>query len=392
MNAADRGPVGWVERSETHHGHFHEASPSDGFRFAQPILRGCEPISGLVLRRRAAPSRRTATDSAPAAGLPASPERAIGLGCGLRARGRPSRRALGALLRTRSEIVSQAPQGTNNTLPVLKPFRLCATTRRLSHAPLTATHGGLLLLALALATGAGEAQAGPGAPSVFATLLRWTPLLAQGFALNIAMSFLAMAIGTALGLMLGLGLISLVRPVQAAAWLVTQFFRNAPWLVLLFYCILLMPFELNIGGATVPLPGWAKATAGLALPVMANVAELVRGAVQSIPAGQWEAAEALAFTRLQTLRLVILPQCVKRMTPPWMNLYAIVVVATPLTSIVGVSEAMTLTGDVLSSEGRTELLVPMYLYLLMWFFIYCYPIARATAALERRFQVSQKVS
>jgi polar amino acid transport system permease protein len=49
---------------------------------------------------------------------------------------------------------------------------------------------------------------------------------------------------------------------------------------------------------------------------------------------------------------------------------------------------MTLTGDALSSEGRAELLVPMYLYLLAWFFIYCYPIARATVALERRFQVS----
>jgi polar amino acid transport system permease protein len=150
---------------------------------------------------------------------------------------------------------------------------------------------------------------------------------------------------------------------------------------------MLMPFEVRIGDTIVPLPGWAKATAGLALPVMANVAELVRGAVNSIPSGQWEAAETLAFTRLQTLRLVILPQCVKRMTPPWMNLYAIVVVATPLTSIVGVGEAMTLTGDVLSSEGRTELLVPMYLYLLTWFFIYCYPIARATLALERRFAV-----
>jgi polar amino acid transport system permease protein len=48
---------------------------------------------------------------------------------------------------------------------------------------------------------------------------------------------------------------------------------------------------------------------------------------------------------------------------------------------------MTLTGDVLAAESRTELLVPMYLYLLFWFFAYCYPIARATVALERRFQV-----
>ena len=196
-----------------------------------------------------------------------------------------------------------------------------------------------------------------------------------------------MAIGTVLGVPLGLGQVSLHAPVRGASWFVTQFFRNSPWLVLLFYCMLLMPFEVRIGGTIVPLPGWLKSTIGLSLPVMANVAELVRGAVRSIPYGQWEAAEAMAFTRMQTLRMVILPQCIKRMTPPWMNLYAILTVATPLASVVGVSEAMTLTGDILASEGRTELLVPMYLYLLLWFFLYCYPIARATLALERRFQV-----
>jgi len=278
-------------------------------------------------------------------------------------------------------------QGSAGPLPVLKPFRLGAISAASPGSPLTARTGALLIIALALSVGIGEAQAAPGTPSILATILKWTPLLAQGFALNITMSFLAMAIGTVLGLALGLGLISVIPPVRASSWLVTQFFRNAPWLVLLFYCILLMPFDVRIGGIIVPLPGWAKSTAGLTLPVMANVAELVRGAVQSIPAGQWEASEALAFSRLQTLRLVILPQCVKRMTPPWMNLYALVVVGTPLASIVGVNEAMTLTGDVLSAEGRTELLVPMYLYLLTWFFAYCYPIARATVALERRFQV-----
>jgi polar amino acid transport system permease protein len=270
-------------------------------------------------------------------------------------------------------------------LPVLKPFRLPAAPRL--GLPFNAQHGFLLIAALALAVFIGEAEAGPGIPSITATLIKWTPLLARGFALNIVMSVLAMAIGTVLGLAVGLGLISLLWPVRASSWLVTQFFRNAPWLALLFYCVLLMPFEVRIGGVIVPLPGWLKATAGLALPVMANVAELVRGAIQSIPSGQWEAAEALALSRAQTLRLVILPQCVKRMMPPWMNLYAIVVVATPLTSIVGVSEAMTLTGDILSSEGRSDLLVPMYLYLLTWFFLYCYPIARATVAVERRFAV-----
>jgi polar amino acid transport system permease protein len=270
-------------------------------------------------------------------------------------------------------------------LPVLKPFRLRSTEA--PALPLGPQHAAVLAVALAIAVGIGEAAAAPAAPSIFATLLKWTPLLAQGFALNIAMSFLAMAIGTAFGVALGLGLISLLRPVRGGARFVTEFFRNAPWLVLLFYCMLLLPFEIRIGDVIVPLPGWMKSTVGLSLAVMANVAELVRGAVNSIPFGQWEAAEALAFTRAQTLRMVILPQCVKRMTPPWMNLYAILTVGTALTSVVGVSEAMTLTGDILASENRSELLVPMYLYLLLWFFVYCYPIARATTALERRFQV-----
>jgi polar amino acid transport system permease protein len=270
--------------------------------------------------------------------------------------------------------------------PVLRPFRLEAGAGASGWRP-RRRHAAVLAVALALSIGIGEAYAAPGAPSILATLVKWTPLLAAGFLLNITISFIAMAIGTVLGTFLGLMQISLHRPLRGLAWALTQFFRNAPWLVLLFYCMLLLPFEVRLGQAIVPLPAWLKATFGLSLAVMANVSELVRGAVLSIPFGQWESAEALAFTRRQTLWQIILPQCVKRMLPPWMNLYAILVVGTALASIVGVNEAMTLTGDVLAAENRTELLVPMYLYLLLWFFAYCYPIARATVSLERRFQV-----
>jgi polar amino acid transport system permease protein len=270
-------------------------------------------------------------------------------------------------------------------LPVLLPLKRPAP----ASAPplLQGRHGVWLALALGLAVTVGEAHAGPGEDSIVAAILKWTPLLGQGFALNVAMSFFAMAIGTAAGTLLGLCSISLMPPVRTSSWLVTQIFRNAPWLVLLFYCMLLLPFEVRIGSVVIPLPGWLKATFGLSLPVMANMSEIVRGAVLSIPFGQWESAESLAFTRRQTLWMIILPQCVKRMLPPWMNLYAILVVGTPLCSIVGVNEAMTLTNDALAAEARRELLVPMYLYLLLWFFLYCYPIALWTSALERKFAV-----
>jgi polar amino acid transport system permease protein len=245
---------------------------------------------------------------------------------------------------------------------------------------------------------AGEAWAqlvaGGERPGILATLWRWTPLILfgpprefGGFALNILVSFLAMAIGTVTGLALGLGLISKFAPVRSVSWAITQFFRNSPWLVLLFFVMLLTPFQFRIGGVTIPFPAWFKATIGLALPIMANIAEIVRGAVNSIPTAQWESAESLAFSRLQTLWRIILPQCVKRMIPPWMNWYAILTMATPLISIVGVNDAMTLTQDALASEQRTELLMPMYAMLLLFFFVYCYPIARWTIRLERKYAV-----
>jgi polar amino acid transport system permease protein len=250
-------------------------------------------------------------------------------------------------------------------------------------------HGVALLLLLAAGCGIAEAQAGPDDPSILATLWKWTPLLLRGFVFNLAISAMAMAGGTVLGMLLGFAQSSLLRPVRSGAWVVTQFFRNAPWLVLLFYCMFLLPFQVTVFGVTIQIPDWIKATFGLALPVMANVSEILRGAVQSIPTAQWESAASLAFTRRQTMWMIILPQCIKRMLPPWMNLYAILTMSTVLTSIVGVAEIMTLTGRVLSAENRPGLLLSFYSFVLLLFFIYCYPIARWTVRLEARYAVDR---
>lgn len=283
----------------------------------------------------------------------------------------------------------------NAAFPVLLP-----AAKRLARRAAKERQGGLLtlrvdtrlLLALiglfCLGIGVAEAQAlAAGQESVLSAILKWTPLISRGFALNIAISFVAMGIGTLLGLFLGLAQISLLPPVRFGSWAMTQFFRNAPWLVLLFYCIFVLPFRVTVFGQNYDVPNWLRATFGLTLPVMANVSEIVRGAIQSIPKGQWEAAESLGYTRGRTLREIILPQCIKRMLPPWMNLYAILIMSTPLASIVGVEEAMTLTRGALNAERRGDLLIPMYGALLLAFFIYCWPIAKVTQMLERRYQV-----
>ena len=292
---------------------------------------------------------------------------------------------------------------TPTDLPVLKPFLVAGSKTWSMETFGTITADRRILIACAiflmawLSVDVVYAQLqSDSSQSAFATLVKWTPLMLLGppgvlggFVLNIVVSFIAMALGTFMGLWLGLGQISLNPIVRRSSWAITQLFRNSPWLVLLFYIMLLMPFRVTIGGVDFDIPGWWKAAFALSLPIMANISEIVRGAIASIPTGQWESAESLAFSRTQTIWQIILPQCVKRMLPPWMNWYCILTMSTPLVSILGVSDGMSLTQDALAAEGRSEFLIPMYLWLMSWFFIYSYPIAKFTRRLEHRFAVNE---
>jgi polar amino acid transport system permease protein len=224
--------------------------------------------------------------------------------------------------------------------------------------------------------------------SAIEVLWRWAPLLLWGFSFNLLISAAAMTIGTSAGLLLGLAHMSRVSVIRIFAKFITEIFRNSPWLVLLFACILLLPFEIHMFGLRIPFPDWAKAIFGFSLPIMANMAEMVRGAVLSVPTTQWESAESLGYSRYQSYFHVILPQCIKRMLPPWMNLYSLVTMSTVNASVVGVSEILTLVSQAQSAEGsRPELLAPFYCFVLICFFVYCYPIGKWTQYLERKYQV-----
>ena len=223
----------------------------------------------------------------------------------------------------------------------------------------------------------------------FQAFLKWVPLLVKsGFVLNIIISFFAMMIGTGMGVVLGLAQVSQYKIVRIIAGSVTQLFRNIPWLVLLFIIMLTFPFEIETDDKIYKIPDWTKAVFGFSLPIMANISEIVRGAVKSVPLGQWEAAESLAFSRQKTFWQIILPQCYKRMIPPWMNWYAILSMATPLVSLLGVEEIITISRQAMEAENNNpELLIPFYSFALLIFFAYCYPIARWTIALEKRYAV-----
>lgn len=223
------------------------------------------------------------------------------------------------------------------------------------------------------------------ATDALTTLWHWAPSLALGLLQNIQISVGAIAIGSLLGLLVGGLALSPLAPLRVLARLWVQVFRNAPWLVLLYFTSYVFPFEVHIGGTWLAFPDWLKVTVGLALPASANVAEIFRGAVASIPATQWEAARSLAFSRGQIFRSIILPQCLKRMLPPWMNLHAVVTMGTALASLVGVHDLIDSAQIAANTVNQTHFTVLVYASVLVLFFLYCYPISRLTQRLERRY-------
>ena len=305
-----------------------------------------------------------------------------------------------------NNLISGADGAKTTDLPVLLPLAAQARkaafierregTYRLNMQP---HHLFWVAVIFILAAASAQAATPEGLISPMAALFKWMPFILwgpegqlTGFALNLIISLFAMILGTVAGAALGLMQVSLLLPVRQGSWIVTQFFRNSPWLVLLFTIMLLFPFEIDLNSigidVVIPIPDWVKAVIGFSLPIMANISEVVRGAVVSLPSGQWESAESLAFTRRQTMWMIILPQCVKRMIPPWINWYCILAMSTPICSIMGVEESVTFTSQALNAEGdRPEMIPVFYSFLMVIHFVYTYPIARWSIRLEKQFAV-----
>ena len=124
------------------------------------------------------------------------------------------------------------------------------------------------------------------------------------------------------------------------------------------------------------------------MPASAYVAEITRGAILSIPTTQWEAAKGLGFARSEALRWIILPQCLRRSLPPWMNVAASITMGTALASLVGVHELLHAATDASTAVRRLDFTIIAYLVVMAAFFLLCYPISRLTRRLEGRFKAA----
>lgn len=226
------------------------------------------------------------------------------------------------------------------------------------------------------------------APGVTALLIKWTPLLFKGFLMNIYLSVVPMSIGILIGSIVGALQLSKNKFISRSAMSITLMLRNVPWLAVVFLCVYLIPHRQYIAGYEIIIADSTKAVLAFSLVMIGYVSEVVRGAILSIDQGQFDAAKSLGLNNYQMNRLVIFPQCVKRSLPPLINIYTILLTSTVLASVIGVPEILTFTSDITAVDDSPTFFVPLYLYVLIWFFVFCYPITRYSKYLETKTDFS----
>lgn len=202
---------------------------------------------------------------------------------------------------------------------------------------------------------------------------RWT--LWSGLLTTLEIAAVVIVIGTIAGVLVGLGLCYGHVVVRMALRVYVDVVRGVPALVLIFFSfygtsLLGLEFSAFVAGV-VALGGFAAA----------HIGELTRGAVQSIPQAQTDAAKSIGLGFWGRLTYAILPQALRRMLPAWVNISAEMVKGSTLLSLIGVLDLLLATQQAIA---RTFLIIEFYTALLAVFFVINFSISRVGAAVERR--------
>jgi polar amino acid transport system permease protein len=188
---------------------------------------------------------------------------------------------------------------------------------------------------------------------------------------------------TLIGLVLGTLLTIDFKPLRALLRVYIEIFRGLPIIVTMFLIFFAFPRVVHI----TPLAAFQAATVALILWGSAQVAETTRGAVQSIPREQHEAAAALGFGWVGRHAFVILPQAVRRLLPPLIGLLVNIIQNTTIASLIGVSEVLETatrsTERLLFGTGSSHVFA-IYTFVLAVFFAISFPLTRLAAFLEKR--------
>ncbi|RAM74445.1 glutamine ABC transporter permease [Pseudomonas putida] len=215
------------------------------------------------------------------------------------------------------------------------------------------------------------------ASSASELLLQALPQLAGGAAQTLAISALGILFATLGGVLYGVLATLGNRALNIALQVYLELFRAIPVLVWLYLVFFGLPIFLALS-----IPSFWCAVLVLGLWGASEVGEVVRGALRSLPRGQREAGLSIGLAGWQLYGYVLLPQALKRMTPPTINIYTRIIKTSSLAVLIGVVEVIKAGQQIIE---RTYESVLIYGVLFLFFFIVCYPLSAASRVLERRW-------
>jgi polar amino acid transport system permease protein len=211
---------------------------------------------------------------------------------------------------------------------------------------------------------------------MISVMINALPFLWRGLLVTLEVSVIAVAISLVLGVIFGIGLTYGPRVIAWPIRLYSDLIRGLPIIVLIFVVYYGLPVTgLSIGSF------WAGLAALVAFET-AHVAEVARGALQSIHPGQIEAGKAIGLTFEKRMLYVVFPQALRRFLPPWINTVVDTVKGSSLVSLVGIVE---LTLSIQQVIGRTFKPMPLYVLGAIIYVAINYTLSFTSRRLEARF-------
>jgi polar amino acid transport system permease protein len=207
-------------------------------------------------------------------------------------------------------------------------------------------------------------------------------MLEEGLRGTLQIAAIALVGSTLIGITLGTLLTLHFLPIRAAIRLYIEVWRGLPILVTIFIIFFALPAVSD----ALRFSALTAAAIGLILWGSAQVAEATRGAVQSIPREQHEAAAALGFGWVGRHAFVILPQALRRLLPPMVGLLVNIIQNTTIAQVIGATELLESAErqvERLTFEGEIHA-VEIYAAVMAVFFLISFPLTRLAAYLERR--------
>ncbi|GHH88876.1 ABC transporter permease [Streptomyces sulfonofaciens] len=207
--------------------------------------------------------------------------------------------------------------------------------------------------------------------------------LAGGLRETVLLALVCIAASLLAGVLIGAALTVPSRPLRGAARAYVEVWRGLPIIITLYFIFFVLPI---IG---IRVDTFTAAAVGLSLWGSANTAEVVRGALRSVPRGQDEAAAALGFSWTGRMRYVLLPQATRRALPPLIGLVVNLTQQTSLAAVIGlldILEASQRSIERLTLSGGSSHAVPILGAVLAVFFTICLPLTMLSRWYERRLR------